>query len=240
MKLPLKIENCPIIDAIVEIRFETNLPPDAVFGVVYNQFKSKYTKVDDLPLSKAHDIIIQKNPSLKYGAHHKISNGNFVLQVGPNMFAISNVPKYVGWKTYSAEIYDCLSKIDKLGIINKVIRIGIRYINFFELDILNSIRLKINFDGDLFKSNNTVLRTEIIEDEFIKTLQIANNAIYTINNKKDIKGSFIDLDIVLEKEITDFFGNMNKIIEKGHEIEKRQFFSLLEDEFLKSLKPIYE
>jgi len=240
MRLPVKIEICPILEATVEIRFETNIPPNAVFGVVYNEFKGKYNKVEDLPLSKTPESVIQRNPGLKYGAHYKITNGNYVLQVGPQMLAIANLSPYIGWNDYSTEIYDCFSKLKQLGIIKKVVRFGIRYINFFELDIFKKIRIKFSYDEELFSNRTTIFRTEVNEGEYIKVFQIANNAIYTINNDKEIKGSFIDIDIVLEKEFPDFFENMEKIINDGHIIEKKQFFSLLEEDFIKTLKPKYE
>lgn len=50
MELPKKIDPCPIVDAIIEIRFSTNIHPSAVFGVIYNEFKDKYPTVEKLPI----------------------------------------------------------------------------------------------------------------------------------------------------------------------------------------------
>jgi len=39
--LPKSIETCPIIEAIFEIRFESTVPGDAIFGIIYNEFKTE-------------------------------------------------------------------------------------------------------------------------------------------------------------------------------------------------------
>ena len=50
MKIPKKITSCPLVETIVELRFESSLPPDAIFGVIYQKLKSDYPKVDKLPI----------------------------------------------------------------------------------------------------------------------------------------------------------------------------------------------
>jgi uncharacterized protein (TIGR04255 family) len=34
--MPIKITPCPIVEAIIEIRFTTMLPSEAIFGIIYN------------------------------------------------------------------------------------------------------------------------------------------------------------------------------------------------------------
>jgi len=57
MKIPKKIDPCPIVEAIVEIRFDSNLPGDAIFGVIYNQFKEDYPKFTKLPILQLPEAI---------------------------------------------------------------------------------------------------------------------------------------------------------------------------------------
>ena len=47
MKIPKRINPCPIIEAIVEIRFEANIPPDAVFGVIYNEYPEEILDAEE-------------------------------------------------------------------------------------------------------------------------------------------------------------------------------------------------
>lgn len=53
MKLPKTILPCPIVESTLEIRFQTNLPPDTMVGFVYSLFQSKDSEVQltALPIS---------------------------------------------------------------------------------------------------------------------------------------------------------------------------------------------
>ncbi|KJR40515.1 hypothetical protein MCHI_003591, partial [Candidatus Magnetoovum chiemensis] len=50
MALPKKITPCPIIEAIVEIRFSTDLLSDVIIGIVYKSLKDKYPRLNKLHL----------------------------------------------------------------------------------------------------------------------------------------------------------------------------------------------
>jgi len=72
MKLPLKISPCPIVEALLEIRFTTVIHPDAVFGLFYNALKSDFPKVDNLPILQIPDALRATDPNLKYKPLYKI------------------------------------------------------------------------------------------------------------------------------------------------------------------------
>ena len=40
--LPIRIEACPLIDALIEFRFEAAITKSAVFGIIYNLIKEEY------------------------------------------------------------------------------------------------------------------------------------------------------------------------------------------------------
>ena len=78
---------------------------------------------------------------------------------------------------------------------------------------------------------------ETIEDDFIKIIQILNNAPVMVNGKK-ITGSLIDLDFVHNcREIDKDF---KLTIDNGHKLIKKTFFNLLNEDFLESLNPVCE
>ncbi len=234
MKLPKVIEPCPIVDALFEIRFIPKTHPNAVFGMVYNVLQEDFPEVKNLPILQLPEAVRTTDPNLKFKPHYRISNQNFVTQIGPDVLTISSFPAYVGWGNFSIQIFKILDKIQKIGIINSVIRIGIRYINFFNDDIFQNINLKISFRDNDIEYKNTIVRTELEEGNFKSSLQVANNANY--ENKS---GSIIDIDTSTESNLDNFFKEKEVIINKGHAIEKDLFFSLLKDDFLQTLNPTY-
>lgn len=148
MTLPQSITPCPVIDALVEIRFEAGINSNAVFGVVYNELKEKFTKVETLPILQLPEAVRTADPKLKYKAYYKISNPEFVVQIGPDVISISSFPEYVGWDRFSKTIIEIIDKVEQTPAIKAVRRVGMRYINFFPDDIFPSINLIITKKGE--------------------------------------------------------------------------------------------
>jgi uncharacterized protein (TIGR04255 family) len=234
MSLPLNINPCPIIESLFEIRFNSNINSNAVFGLIYNKLQSEYPNVENLPILQIPEALRTNDPGFKFKPFHKIYNENFIIQIGPEVLTISPSKEYLGWTNFSNKIIDTLKKIEELNIIKSIERIGLRYINFFELDIYDNIKVNINIDKTEINYKNTIFRTEIEHSESSSTLQIANNVL--INDKT---GSVIDIDTFTQNNINEFFSTKETIIEKIHQNEKSLFFSLLKEEFINTLNPNY-
>ncbi len=44
IKVPIKIKKCPISEAVFEIRFSSDYPIDAIFGILYGGIKDFFTE----------------------------------------------------------------------------------------------------------------------------------------------------------------------------------------------------
>ncbi len=234
MELPKRISPCPIVDALLEIRFSTKIDPNAVFGIIYKEIQDDFEKVEKLPILELPDAIRSSEKNFKFKPYYRLPKDNFVIQVGPDVLTISSFPEYSGWSLFSKKIYSVLERIEKVDIIDSIIRIGMRYINFFERNIYDNINLRISLRSKIINYKNTVIRTEINQEDFQSTLQISNNA-----EHKGEKGSIIDIDTFITDGIKDFFSKKEEIIENGHQKEKELFFSLLKKDFLAKLNPEY-
>ncbi|MEZ4840233.1 MAG: TIGR04255 family protein [Flavobacteriaceae bacterium] len=235
---PIKIEICPIVEANVEIQFQTQLPKGTLFGIIYNIFRDKYKTVLQLPLNQIPEEIRISDPNFKFKPLHKLTDGQFSILIGDDVLSFQAPSKYVGWDLFSDKINHFFKEIKKINAIEFVSRFSLRYLNFFENDIFKNIDLEVKMMGSNYNSSNILFRTEFEEDEFIKVLQIANSVTLNSNNIKR-NGSIIDISCVI-KSPNDFFNKSNSIIDKAHLLEKNLFFGLLKDDFIKSLKPSYE
>lgn len=235
--LPKKISPCPIIEATIELRFSSAILPDAIFGIIYQEFKDEFSgKAGKLPILQLPEAIRSIDPSLKYQPYYKLVAGNLIFQIGPRVASLSNVNDYVGWETFSKKIKDTFSKLQTLKIIKSVERLGIRYINFFKEDIFNNINVSIVLNGKPLETLKTTLKAEIQEDNFINVLQIANRARVKVQDGT-LTGSVIDINTISKDIEGSFFEGMESLLEKGHNFEKVLFFSLLKKEFLSALNP---
>lgn len=234
--IPKKIDPCPIIEALLEIRFKTNINPNAVFGLLYSSLGDRSTPLQTLPILQIPEQVRNIDPSFRHKPHYKIDHPLFPIQIGPDVINIACIQQYQGWDLFSSKIFSVLNKLSRADIITDINRLGLRYINFFDFNIFE--KLDFNFTigkthkGDL---KNTVIRTEINHDDLLSsTLQISNNA--NFNNRI---GSLIDIDTFKTKGLENFFENMEVYVNETHQKEKELFFDLLNKEFLNSLKPEY-
>ena len=146
MKLPKKIDPCPIVEAIVEIRFDSVIVSDAIFGLIYNSFKDSYPTTEKLGILQIPEAIRSSDQELSFKPHYKLLNDDFIFQVGPKVLSIVSTKEYVGWGKFIEEILRSFKIVKDLAIIDKVKRIGLRYINFFDFDIFEKINLNMKLN----------------------------------------------------------------------------------------------
>lgn len=240
MELPLKIDPCPIRDAVIEVRFSTNLYPNASFGLIYNALKDQFPNVEKLPILQIPEQVRDSDPGLKYKPHYKLIGENFSVQVGNDVLSVSPILPYPGSKKFLDLVYSVLNSVFELSIISDVTRLGIRYTNYFQNNkIFDNINLDIKISGKAINYKNTVLKTEIIKQEFTSTLSISNNSELRDNNTV-VKGSILDIDTYKYYSDKTFIQNFEKELQHARIIEKELFFSLLNENFLKEFNPIYK
>ncbi len=90
MTLPIKIDPCLIIDALVEIRFSTKIHPNAVFGLLCNALQTDFEKVENLPILQLPDSVRSSDPNLQFKPHYRITskdlNSEYVNIVNENFW----------------------------------------------------------------------------------------------------------------------------------------------------------
>ena len=64
--LPTRISPCPIIEAILEVRFVTNEDWPVLPGLLFEQIRKKYPEKQSLPLSQFPDEFLRKEASQAY------------------------------------------------------------------------------------------------------------------------------------------------------------------------------
>jgi uncharacterized protein (TIGR04255 family) len=238
--IPRKITPCPIIDTSAEIRFTPNVPAGAVFGILYSAFQQEYPGIEVLPVQNIPEEIRINNPDLMYQPHYKIQNEAFTIQIGPQVLSIGCANNYPGWTTYSKKVVETFIKIKDYNIAHNITRLGLRYINFFDdVDIFAKLDQEVSADNKLFIGHNSLLRTEIRENDLINTLQISNSG-SLIRNGENIFGSIIDIDISKIIHLENFFEGINEQVSGLHNVGKEIFFGLLDGNYLKTFSPKYE
>ncbi len=248
---PIRLDEAPIVEAIVEIRFKSSLPEDAVFGVLYAALKQEYPLHKQLPIMQLPSELRLKDANLMYQAQYQLAGESpLLIGVGPKTLSISYAKHnegsnviYPGWTTYMSTeasriiqlMFDVLPDV-------KVERLGIRYQDFFEdVNIVDGIEPKFTFIGRELAS--LMIKTAIQEDEMMHSITISNSANINIRTKSAIhikSGSIVDIDTVISdfKEVD--MHDIKKLLTQVHDANKNLFYEILEKKFVDTLGAHYE
>jgi uncharacterized protein (TIGR04255 family) len=237
--VPSQITPDPILESLLELKFETSIPQDAVFGIVYNALSEIFSgKVENLPTLQIPSDIRDQDLNLRYKPVHRIKCNNFILQIGPRVIVVSNIRQYQGWKAFSDVIIEVFQKFNKLKIVSSWIDYTLRYINFFEFNILEQSNISLSVGDPARNYNHAQITTEIEEGGFIHNLKILNNATVTFDDKQ-LFGSIIDISTYKKLTGVNLGTTFKKMLTQSHALEKKIFFDLLKKDYVARLNPQY-
>jgi len=241
-KLPSALKHDTILEAIFELHFEPEPPNEAVFGIIYPIVLQKINNMKHIPLPilQLPETVRNNDIQFKYQPLNRLQGDGVSISIGPRVVSFSIIKPYIGWSNWKLSLLEILNNLSEGHVIKNVERTGLRYLNFIEQDIFPLINGEVKIIDSTIKPISTTVRTEISEGDYIKVLQIANNA--TINKNGQMKnGSLIDIDIIRNKKIQnyDFKINLEAILDRSHTMAKQLFFNILREDFINELGPVY-
>ena len=244
-QLPKKITPCPIHEAVFEIRFNSDMPDDAIFGIVFSAFKESYNnQASELAILQIPSAMRVSDPNLKFAPHYKMENDNFLMQIGPKVVSLSNTRPYQGWEKFKKEIIELFDRLKALNIFKNVNRVSLRYINIFaEMDIFDQSNIQVMLENNPIESGNISLSTQIKNDSIISQIKVISGAQIKLENEL-INGSLIDIDSFINTSENDSQSLLNESfiqkIDALHNEEKILFYKILGQNHYKELSPEYE
>lgn len=237
--IPKKITPCPIKEAVIELRFDSDLMIELILGSLYNLIKDDFPSFPvSLPITNLPRAIREKNQKLNYIPHFEFKNGDYILRLSPRAISICSKDIYKGWSSYFNFSRNVFFKIQNANIVKEPERLGLRYVSFFNnINIFEKIDAEFRIYGNSMIDTKSVLRSEFEIDIFTCILQVTNNALLNSPNSAQEKGSTIDIDMITRNDFK--LIDLESIIDNAHTLEKQVFFNLLSDSFLKELQPEY-
>ncbi len=137
-KIPKSIKPCPIKSASLELRFESNLKDELIRLTLYKVLKQKITNIGQVSSrsnSEPNAIEIRNRMNLICDS--------IAVGYSKNSLLFETVGDYPQWQDFYGFISDSLVELSSDLKIEKLTRLGIRYINFF--DQANKLEEIVNF-----------------------------------------------------------------------------------------------
>jgi uncharacterized protein (TIGR04255 family) len=238
-KFPTRITPCPILEALLEVRFVTSTPWNVLPGLLFQRIREKYSESKDLPLAKIPEELRRSEPNFSHLPLVSFDAGGYSIRLGPQVIALHSLGEYPGWTSIHAEMTWLVEQIREVGFFGEGSRLGMRYIDFFQGDIFPNLRIRPVCADDGVTGIETSMTFAFEREEFGARL-ILNNSVSAEIGGEPRTGSVFDLDLSLNAGQFDLFENGLARFEDAHRINKEIFFGLLSPEFLSTLSPEYD
>ncbi|RWE25225.1 MAG: TIGR04255 family protein [Mesorhizobium sp.] len=240
MTLPGKLSPDAIVEAILEIRFESPGVSELTVGALVDAWRDY--SVIRLPMANLPSPIRAGDPNLKFHPTLQLSSsdGKEVVKIGENVISLHSLGGYPGWDGFRPSLKKLVEVV--LGRVSDptITRLGIRYVN-----LMHGKRHAVGSVADLnvnIHINESPLEPPLILNyrrsatEFHEVLTKVASPEFVVGPTEEFT-ALIDVDVYTPDGPT--FDNAAKCmdwVDKGHEIVKAHFFELLRPDTIKMLE----
>ncbi|MEX2579817.1 MAG: TIGR04255 family protein [Verrucomicrobiales bacterium] len=116
-KLPTRISPCPIVEAILEIRFVTEKGWTVLPGLLHQHIRDRYGEPTDLPLAAIPDEVRRGEASLTHRPLAAFEGDGFQIRFGPRVLSLIVSSEYPGWSAVESELGWLLDRVAEAGFI---------------------------------------------------------------------------------------------------------------------------
>jgi uncharacterized protein (TIGR04255 family) len=239
-RLPIRIDPCPIVEAIFEIRFTSTATWLTMPGLLYDKIRDKYQEQKQLPTAGIPEEIRRQDPAFAHLPLMQFLGADFLVQLGARVISLVTKPNaYPGWTAIEGELRWILERLQAAGFINEGERLGVRYIDFMAEDVFQNLILGLQVGGKPLEDVQADLTTILPRELLTIRLKVANGAI-VIRPSGPQRGSVLDVDAWFGALDFEVFSNSIARFAEAHRAIKELFFGLLRPEYLAKLSPVYE
>lgn len=240
--LPDKLKDDCLIEALCEVRFNTDEQPEIVIGRLSDHDIWKNYSKNRLPAADIPGPIKEVNEAFKYQPVIELRSGDgqYLVKVGSNVISYHNIGKYCGWKEFRPALdqvteilFSCLKDV-------QVHRVGFRYVNAITserhfISNVNGLNLKVEIAGN--KVGGPINLNYLVKNDD------AHSTMTRIASSHFVQGTLPkDTTVVVDIDVHSHEGfrtrEKSAVVEwtkSAHDFEKEAFFKLIPKEVLEKL-----
>ena len=220
------------MEALFELRGTYKKPFSLVPGIIADALVEEYPEAVETELAQFGAMVQPSIEAPLFITHQfKTSDGKRLVQIGSAGIAV-NTLSYGGFDRFRASIVSALEVYFRLAMVEKVSRIGLRYLNRLpqsDANFLSGLTVKLEWP-DLPSSNPVALAARMVFAYDDPPGQLAA----AISRPSD--GATLDLDFQCKIEESFTHGQVLKWIDKAHDRIYEAFTVLVSQSLLDSWK----
>lgn len=245
-RLPKKLGKEPLVEAIFEMRFESQFPVSTIWpGILYSSLSGEKT-MEQLPSLSIPKEIRDSDPNLAFVPVCRISWGNYWILIGDRVFAVATKIPYKGWDDFKSHLLGAYMPVLNTGMIKSISRCSMKCIDVLDkvpFEASECFRLQCAIGERNAAGNSFHVNIGIKEQDVSHTVQVNSLATMNLVTGGQLVGPLLDVDSVIELggEASELFiAKFVERAEKLHDLNKRVVFDSFSDKALEYLEPTYE
>lgn len=233
-RIPERLKHDAIVEAILEIRFDTSTIPEVLIGRLADYEVWKDFKQRRLPANEIPEQVRQLDPNLRFTPVFELRDepGHRAVRIGSKVLSYHQLAPYVGWFNFKPELIKAVDGLFQKAPDITVKRLGFRYVNALRSDLhqirsVSDLDLRIAVeDKPLGGSVNLNYYAEI-DHETRCTVRVASKEFVT-GATPESTSVIADVDVSTKEPFkTKDREAVKKWLELAHSGEKQEFFRLL-------------
>ena len=233
VKVAKKLNPVPIIEAVIEIRFDSALSSSTVIDNLRLEFGKEYV-VKDLPLREIPETIRDNDPQFRYLPVIQLIKDGLIVQIGGRVISIVNKGAYIGWTSLKEKVQLMIEKLRNSKVVSQYKRLGVRYLNVIDSNILDHTNIILSTPIEKIVNEDVDLRLGLSHNGYRAKIRLSNT-LHKINKGEKIRGTLVDVDTFTEDFKEE---NAIKLVDGAHTFEKQIFFAIVKQEYIdKNFKP---
>lgn len=242
-RIPKKLTNDAIVEAVFELRFKTTTQPEFLIVRFADYDPWKSFSQARLPAYGIPENIRQTDPNFTFQPTFEFTepNKHRAIRVGPSVLSYHLRKPYVGWAEFKQELRRTADKLfdSAEGLI--LSRLGLRYVNALSrklhgIDSIADLDLSLEVAGAPLSSKVNVNFIAPGSDHFEVVVRISSPE-FVFPQMPDEASALVDIDVSTKGSVETT--NVDAVVawlERAHTAEKQEFFSLLTDDAIVRLE----
>ena len=241
--LPTRLNPDAILEALVELRFETDELPEAIVGRLVDIPQWKAYAQARLPLAELPQTLRDADANLRHQPTLELRRGDGLraVKLGSRVVSYHVTTPYPGWEVFREEIGGVLRDVAARITDIRYVRVGLRYINVFHPEKhgvrgVSDTTLAISVAGEPIETSLS-LNYMRADGAHAITVRVATPDVIAGAGAL-LPGFSLLVDLELATVADPDLGCVEDVagwIERAHELEKSAFFRLLPEHVLARL-----
>lgn len=252
LRVPTRLGKEPIVSAVCEIRFASDLPVAQLLpGALYQHFAAQDPGVTiaSLPSSELPPAIRAADINLRYAPVTAVKTSMGSIHISDFSIGVIAPMPYPGWTKFETFLASVFEVVWKLNIVRRMERHSIKAIDFLRGSFFSfpphaGLNLRLEVSGVSLAELPTTIRSEVRFNNAIHVIEMQTMVKERKSSGEEENGALLSVDSVVTHDAASDSGiptlpDLVSSFRTLHVSNKQVFFHCLSDAAIEALEPTY-